>query len=50
MAIGMRVEYRLDGQSNFRSWGSRLMIILEENDLMHYVKFVVVEPVDPTEK
>ena len=50
MATGIRVEDRLDGKINFRSWRSRLMIVLEENDLLHYVKSIVAEPVEPTEK
>ncbi len=50
ISSSIRLEDRLDGQESFRSWRSRLMIILEENDLLHYVKSIVVEPVEPTEK
>ena len=46
MSTVMRVEDRLDGHPNFRSWRSRLMIILEDNDLAQYVKAEVAEPND----
>ena len=42
----MKTEDRLDGQSNFRSWKSRVMIILEDNDLAQYVRSDVIEPND----
>ena len=44
MATGIRVEDRLDGQSNFRSWRSRLIVILENNDILNYAKDVVPKP------
>ncbi len=44
MATIMKTEDRLDGQSNFRSWKSRVMIILEDNDLAQYVRANVAEP------
>ncbi len=43
MAIGMRLEDSLDGASNFRSWRSRITLIMEENDLIRHVKEVVSE-------
>ncbi len=46
----IRVEDGLDGQANYRSWRSRLMIILEENDLNLFVKSIVAEPVNNPEK
>ena len=46
MSTIMKTEDRLDGQSNFRSWKSRVMIILEDNDLAQYVKAEVAEPND----
>ncbi len=42
----MRLEDRLDGQASFRSWRSRLVLILEDNDILNYVKDVVPEPND----
>ena len=35
--IGMKVEYCLDGDTNFISWNSRVLLILEENDLLKFV-------------
>ena len=40
----IRVEDRLDGSSNFNNWKARLMAILEENDIDHYVTNMVEEP------
>ena len=34
--IGMKVEDRVDGTSNFSSWKSRVLI-LEENDILKFV-------------
>ena len=42
--IGMKVEYRLDGTTNFISWKSRVLLILEENDLLKLVNEKVLEP------
>ena len=36
MMIGMKVEDRLDGTSNFISWKPRVLI-LEENDLLKFM-------------
>ena len=47
--IGMKVEDRLDGTSNFKSWKSRV-IILEENDLLKFVNENVPKPVEDVEK
>jgi hypothetical protein len=44
------VEDRLDGTTNFSSWKSRLLITLEESDLMKYVEEVVPESTDDVEK
>ena len=46
----MNVEDRLDGTSNFSSWKSRVLLILEENDLLKFVKKNVQEPEVETEK
>ena len=39
-----RAEDRLDGSSKFNNWKERVMEILEENDIDHYVTNVVEEP------
>ena len=40
----IRAEDRLDGSSNFNNRKARIMAILEENDIDHYVTNVVEEP------
>ena len=40
--IGMKVEDRLDGDTNFISWNPRVLI-LEENDLLKFVNEKVSE-------
>jgi hypothetical protein len=44
MSTSMRVEDRLDGEDNFRYWKHRVLLILEENDLLDHVKKVLPEP------
>ena len=39
----VEVEDRLGGTSNFNSWKSRVLIILEENDLQKFVNEKVPE-------
>ena len=34
---GMKVEDCLDGATNFISWKTRVLLILEENDLLKFV-------------
>ena len=46
--IGMKVEDRLDGASNFNSWNSRVLLILEENDLLKFVNEKVPKPEEET--
>ena len=41
--IGMKVEYHLDGATNFMSWKSRFLIV-EENDLLKLFNEKVPEP------
>ena len=48
--IGMEVEDRLDGTFNFSSWKSRVLLILEENDLLKFVNENVPKPEDEAEK
>ena len=50
MTTIMKTEDRLDGEANFRSWKSRVMIILEDNDLAQCVKAEVPEPNDDAGK
>jgi hypothetical protein len=40
----MRVEDRIDGAENFRSWKQIILLILEENELLDHVKQVLPEP------
>ena len=42
--ISMKDEDRLEGASNFIPWKSRVLLLLEENDLLQYVKAKVPEP------
>ena len=42
--ISMKVEDRLEGASNFIPWKSRVLILLEENDLLQCVNEKVPEP------
>jgi hypothetical protein len=44
MITSMRVEYRLDGEDNFRSWEHRVLLILEENYLLDHFKQVIPKP------
>ena len=42
--ISMKVEDRLEGVSNFIPWKSRVLLLLEEDDLLQFVKAKVPEP------
>jgi hypothetical protein len=44
MTTNMRVEDRLEGSINFRSWKHRLQMILDENDLLEHVTVGIPEP------
>ena len=46
----LRVEDRLDGALNFRSWIARVLNLLKENDLDDYVTRVIIEPIDDNRK
>ena len=41
--IGMKVEDCLDGATNFISWKPRILLVLEENDLLKFVNEKVLE-------
>ena len=42
--IGMKVEDRLDGTTNFIFWKPRVLLILEEHDLLKFVNEKFPEP------
>ena len=48
--IGKRVEDRLGGTSNFSSWNSRVLLILEENDLLKFMNENVPKLEEEAEK
>ena len=54
MVFGLRVEDRLDGDTNFSPWKARISLILEENELWDIVHNTttnpVVVPTDATDK
>ena len=41
MVPGLKVEDRLEGASNFISWKSRILLVLEENDILTFVELEV---------
>ena len=45
-SIGLRVEYRLNGTSNFLSWEERVTLVLKEYDLWELVDKVSVSLID----
>jgi len=38
MVTSLRIEDKLDSASNFRSWKTMILFILEENDILNHVK------------
>jgi hypothetical protein len=50
MDTGMRVEDRLKGFGNFRSWKHRMQRIPDENDLLEHVTVGVPEPEEEEKK
>ena len=48
MLIGLRVEDKLDGASNFSPWKEQIMLILEVNDLLELTKPTITPPLDAT--
>ncbi|XP_057837721.1 uncharacterized protein LOC131047920 [Cryptomeria japonica] len=50
MVNKLKVKDRLDGASNFTSWKFRVLIALEENDILEFVEKEVPEPYDETKK
>ena len=49
MAFGLRVEDRLDGQSNFGAWKERIINVLDEAEVWDIVEKTVVIPTDATQ-
>ena len=43
----LRVEDRLDGESNFLSWKERVTLVIKEYDLWELVEKVVTQSIDP---
>jgi hypothetical protein len=50
MATSMRVEDRMEGSGNFRSWKHRLHMILDVNDLLEHVTVGIPEPEEEEKK
>ena len=48
MVSGLRVEDRLDGQSNFGAWKERNISVLEEAEVWDIVEKTLVPPTDAT--
>ena len=47
MVNTLKLEDRLEGETNFWAWKSRVLLLKEENDLKEYVESVVADPTDP---
>lgn len=50
MVNRLKVEDTLDGACNYTSWKFRVLITLEENDILDFIKKDVLKPSDETEK
>jgi len=50
MVVGLRIEDRLEGISNFRSWKSRMLMLLNEQDLKDRVLKDILDPEAAREK
>jgi len=48
--ISLRLEDRLEGANNFRSWKTKILFVLEENEIQNYVKNEITEPEGEEEK
>ena len=46
MVNTLKLENRLEGETNFQAWKDRVHLLLEENDLKEYVEGVVASPTD----
>ena len=50
MVLSLRYEDRLEGASNFRAWRTRLLVVLEENNLQDHANTEIAEPEGEDEK
>ena len=50
MVLSLRYEDRLEGARNFRSWRTRLLVVLEENNIEDHVNKEIPEPEGDDEK
>jgi hypothetical protein len=50
MVLSLRYEDRLEGANNFRSWRTRLLVVLEENNIQDHVNKEIPEPEGDDEK
>jgi hypothetical protein len=50
MKTSFIVEDRLKGATNLRAWQIKLLLILEENDLLDYINQGIPESVEDEEK
>lgn len=41
---GLRLEYDLEGSSNFIAWNNHMEIVLDDNGLLEYVKTNIAKP------
>jgi hypothetical protein len=46
MVNTLNIEDMLEGEINFWACKSRILLLLEENDLKEYVEVVVASPID----
>jgi hypothetical protein len=50
MKTSFRVGDILEGATNFRAWKTKVLLILEENDLLDYINRDIHEPEEDEEK
>ena len=41
---GLRLEYALEGTSNFVAWKDHMEAVLDDNGLLEYIKTYVAQP------
>ena len=46
---GLRLEYALDGSSNYIAWKDRMEVVFEDNGLKDFIDQEVPKPIDNTE-
>lgn len=44
---GLRLEYSLEGASNFRTWRERMFVVLKDQEVKNFVKKLMAQPQDP---